>query len=88
MGNWGLSTYRAIAVWEFWESSRSQANQLVGLLNYKKRPVFSVSGYGSTRRIVEEDDTAEERRMNRRIDVRFTMKSVEQTDLEQLIERF
>ena len=88
MGNWGLSTYRAIAVWEFWEDSRSHANQLVGLLNYKKRPVFSVSGYGSTRRIVEEDDTVEERRMNRRIDVRFTMKSVEQTDLEQLIERF
>lgn len=88
MGNWGLSTYRAIAVWEFWEGSEGQANQLGGLRNHQNRPVFSVSGYGSTRRIIETDDTAEERRTNRRIDVRFTMKSVEQSDLEQLIERF
>jgi len=88
MGNWGLSTYRAIAVWEFWETGEGSAVHLGELHNHEDHPVFSVSGYGATRRIIEDDDTDEGRRTNRRIDLRFTMKSVEQSDLEQLIERF
>ena len=88
MGNWGLSTYRAIALWDFWRKSKGTAQNLGELRNHESRPVFSVSGYGETRRVVEKDFTDEERRTNRRIDLRFTMKSVKQSDLEALIDRF
>ena len=88
MGNWGLSTYRAIAVWEFWRECKGPAQNLGKLRNHESRPVFSVSGYGETRRVIEKDLTDEERRTNRRIDLRFTMKSVQQSDLEALIDRF
>jgi flagellar motor protein MotB len=88
MGNWGLSTYRAISVWQHWENHPDKGSLLADLKNHDGKPVFSVSGYGDTRRVVDKDVTEELRRRNRRIDLRFTMKSVERTDLQKLIDRF
>ncbi|MDB4630586.1 OmpA family protein [Akkermansiaceae bacterium] len=85
MGNWGLSTYRAISVWQHWENASGQSSQLAELENHEGKPVFSVSGYEATRRLVKNDITDEMRRRNRRIDLRFTMKSVDKTDLEQIL---
>lgn len=88
MGNWGLSTYRAISVWQHWGNHPNRGGLLADLKNHDGKPVFSVSGYGDTRRVVDQDVTEELRRGNRRIDLRFTMKSVERTDLQKLIDRF
>jgi len=88
MGNWGLSTYRAISVWNYWEAQESQAKLLSQLKNHEGEPVFSVSGYGEKRRLILDDLNEVDRRKNRRIDVRFTMKSVQRSDLENLIDRF
>ena len=85
MGNWGLSTYRAISVWQHWENAPGQSSRLAELENHEGKPVFSVSGYEATRRLVKNDITDEMRRRNRRIDLRFTMKSVDKTDLEQIL---
>ena len=88
MGNWGLSTYRAISVWNFWEQQSSASRNLSQLRNYEGKPAFSVSGYGETRRLIKDDTEEADRRKNRRIDIRFTMKSVEKGDLEKLIDQF
>lgn len=88
MGNWGLSTYRAISVWNYWEGQESDAKLLCHLKNHEGEPAFSVSGYGDTRRLIPNDENEADRRKNRRIDVRFTMKSVQKSDLENLIDRF
>lgn len=88
MGNWGLSTYRAISVWEHWGQHSGSSSILARLTNHEGRPLFSVSGYGATRRVVDNDIDEALRRQNRRIDLRFTMKSVERTDLQKLIDRF
>lgn len=88
MGNWGLSTYRAISVWNYWEAQDTAAKLLSQLGNHEENPVFSVSGYGDTRRLIQNDLTESDRRKNRRIDIRFTMKSLDRGDLEDLINRF
>lgn len=88
MGNWGLSTYRAISVWNYWEAQQSAAKLLCQLKNHEGHPAFSVSGYGDTRRLIPNDIQEADRRKNRRIDVRFTMKSLQKSDLENLIDRF
>lgn len=88
MGNWGLSTYRAISVWDFWKSDPGASNQLYTLKNHEDRPAFSVSGYGETRRVIPNDILEKDRRQNRRIDLRFTMKSVDKADLSDLLKRF
>ncbi|MDB4414353.1 OmpA family protein [bacterium] len=85
MGNWGLSTYRAISVWQHWEKGSGQSNKLAGLKNHEGKPVFSVSGYEATRRVIKNDITEEMRRKNRRIDLRFSMKSVNKTDFLQIL---
>jgi len=74
MGNWGLSSFRAITVWNHWRLNASYGKQLTALRNKKGDPIFSVSGYADTRRLdrAEADDAG--MRQNRRIDVRFTMR--------------
>ena len=88
MGNWGLSTYRAISVWNYWEAQDTPAKHLCELKNHEGEPVFSVSGYGDTRRLIPNDVNEAHRRQNRRIDVRFTMKSVQRVVLENLMYQF
>ncbi len=72
-GNWGLSARRAISLWEFW------ANEGIGLekiVNRTDNPLFSVSGYADTRRIVQFENNEDDYRKNRRIDIRFTTQPI------------
>jgi len=73
-GNWGLSTFRAITVWDFWRNNLHYGALMASLRNHKGDPIFSVSGYAATRRVNETELTEASMRVNRRIDIRFTMK--------------
>ena len=73
IGNWLLSADRAVSVWRYWRQEES-TKQLHNLENFHGERMFSVSGYAETRRVEEEDITPELREINRRIDLRFTMK--------------
>lgn len=85
--NWGLSAYRAIAVWNFWLDELGEL-RLGEMLNRDGDPLFSVSGYAETRPITMRQDTAEKRAQNRRIDLRFTVVRPEVERYEVLRERF
>jgi flagellar motor protein MotB len=74
MGNWGLSAKRAISLWHFWTERNASSEGLQRLRNFRGQPLFSVSGYAATRRLVEQDDTPETQQRNRRIDLRFTVR--------------
>ena len=71
-GNWGLSTFRAISLWQFWERVLPADMKLSRLVNADGLPLFSVSGYAETRPIAD-NGTSEGRKANRRIDIRFSM---------------
>ena len=86
LGNWGLSSSRAIAVWTYWvgvedEQIAGAVPELADMTNRRCDPqgrcqkMFSVSGYADTRRLEPEDDTPEKQKTNRRIDVRFSMRA-------------
>jgi flagellar motor protein MotB len=93
MGNWGLSTYRAISLWNFWTK---QPGELVELKNLQSvppdptqppKPLISVSGYADTRSthgLLNGQGLKDDRPEDRRIDIRFTMMSSEKKDLEGL----
>lgn len=87
MGNWGLSAYRAISIWNYWTDKPGALAQLADLTNDDGEPMFSVSGYADTRRVELHEESEEERRRNRRIDIRFSMRATEGGDLEKLLER-
>lgn len=70
LGNWGLSSYRAISVWNYWNDDAGIP--LRRLRNHDDRPLFSVSGYGKTRPLLNQG--ASPLRINRRIDIRITVK--------------
>jgi len=72
-GNWGLSTFRAISLWRLWEDELPQRERLQDLKSRDGQPLFSVSGYGSTRPLAKTQKTEKQRAANRRIDVRFTV---------------
>jgi flagellar motor protein MotB len=74
MGNWGLSTFRAISIWNFWNEHLDQKPPLASLKNHDGKPLFSVSGYAETRPVNLTESTEAELRQNRRIDIRFTVK--------------
>ncbi len=74
MGNWGLSTYRAIAIWNYWNSKMPSNRSLKNLMNRSDEPLFSMSGYAATRPLHENEKNKVERAKNRRIDIRFTVK--------------
>lgn len=74
MGNWGLSTFRAISIWDFWNKNLIQKQPLSDLKNHTGHPLFSVSGYAETRPVNFSENTEAELRQNRRIDIRFTVK--------------
>lgn len=86
LGNWGLSANRAIAVWKYWTEDPGTAAKLLDLKNKAGKPLFSVSGYADTRRVRSVEETKEDFRANRRIDIRFTMRATESSDLKKLIE--
>lgn len=74
MGNWGLSTFRAISVWNYWNKHLPPGMGLGSLVNHDNKPLFSVSGYGETRPVQLIQETEKEYQKNRRIDIRFTVK--------------
>lgn len=76
-GNWGLSTFRAISVWNFWNESMSRGSTLDTLKNSEGKQLFSVSGYAETRPnpdTVNLQDGPVKYKKDRRIDIRFTTK--------------
>lgn len=86
-GNWGLSTFRAISLWQFWGSALSPDEQLARLKNKDGKPLFSVSGYGETRPAVVDQRTEDDFKRNRRIDIRFTIRRPDSAQYEQVRER-
>ncbi|OQW99683.1 MAG: hypothetical protein BWK80_62655 [Desulfobacteraceae bacterium IS3] len=94
MGNWGLSTYRAISLWNFWTESPGELAELKGLQTIppetgdSPKPLFSVSGYADTRSThgLPDEQLKDDRPEDRRIDIRFTLISSEKKDLEGLHE--
>ena len=89
-GNWGLSTFRAISMWNYWNRSMGKDVRLEALNNHVGKKLFSVSGYAQTRPVPcsnagsDVNDKSlcpsgflkesESLRKNRRIDIRFTVK--------------
>lgn len=73
LGNWGLSTFRAISVWNYWNEHMSEDMRLDQLKNHQGAPLFSMSGYGETRPVSLTQETEDDYRRNRRIDLRFTV---------------
>ncbi|HCL52579.1 OmpA family protein [Pseudomonas fulva] len=86
-GNWGLSTFRAISLWQFWGAALPGDEQLASLNNKDGKPLFSVSGYGETRPVVVDQRAEEDFKRNRRIDIRFTIRRPDSAQYEQVRER-
>ncbi|KFI23090.1 OmpA/MotB family protein [Nitrosococcus oceani] len=86
-GNWGLSTFRAISLWEYWDDVLDVSPALTDMSNAFGDKLFSVSGYAATRRVNEAEITREGRRENRRIDIRFTVKRPRISELEDIVEQ-
>lgn len=81
-GNWGLSTFRAISLWQFWSSALPEEQRLNRMSNQDGDPLFSVSGYAETRPVKAEQVSEDDFRENRRIDIRFTIRRPASTDYE------
>lgn len=86
-GNWGLSTFRAISLWEFWGTELDVYPRFDDMYNAFGDQLFSVSGYAATRRVNELERTKEQKRQNRRIDIRFTVKRPEISELEDIVNK-
>lgn len=87
-GNWGLSTFRAISLWQYWNSHLPENSRLDKMKNSDQTPLFSVSGYGDTRPVTAEQNTEEELSENRRIDIRFTIRRPQSQDIRELQAQF
>lgn len=97
MGNWGLSTYRAIALWNFWTDKPGEIASLKYLTTIPEdpqtpaKPLISVSGYADTRSthgFLNRQSIKDDRPEDRRIDIRFTLVSGEKQNLEATKENF
>jgi len=67
MGNWELSAFRSISVYKAMTAAVPALAQ--GITNTNRQPILGVSGYGESRLVSAQDDP------NRRIDIRFVMRS-------------
>ncbi len=88
MGNWGLSSFRAISIWKFWTEKTVYGESLKNLRNRGDKPLFSVSGYADSRRLIDLEETDEQRRSNRRIDIRFTTRQPKVSQYEGVLDIF
>lgn len=95
MGNWGLSTYRAISLWNYWTLKPGELSHMKDLHNLPAnpeqppRPLISVSGYAETRSTHLPEialSMKPDRPEDRRIDIRFTLAASEKKHLEDLQE--
>ena len=85
MGNWGLSAYRAISIWDFWLEMLPDDYRLENILNHNGEKLFSVSGYAATRPVVELQKSESDYIKNRRIDIRITVKKPTREELRSAI---
>ena len=81
-GNWGLSTFRSISLWQYWSDFLPQDKRLNEMLNLDGNHLFSVSGYAETRPAIEEQYTEDDFKANRRIDIRFTIRKPDSIEYE------
>ncbi len=86
-GNWGLSAFRAISLWQLWGDKLPSEFRLSELKNKDQQLLFSVSGYGPTRPVTDVQETEEEYRANRRIDIRFTIRRPGSAEYKRISER-
>ncbi len=95
MGNWGLSTYRAISLWNYWTEDPGRLVELKSLQTIPQdpsqdpKPLISASGYADTRSThgpLAGQGLSDDRPEDRRIDIRFTLAASEKKDLEGLRE--
>ena len=86
LGNWGLSTFRAISVWNYWVYNIS--TDFEKLTNANDDKLFSVSGYGEARPATEIQFTEEDYMQNRRIDIRFTLKKPSSVEYQSILDLF
>lgn len=85
-GNWGLSTFRAISLWQLW-IDRLPANQsLNAMQNAAGHNLFSVSGYADTRPLMGRAGEAIDAPENRRIDIRITIVRPSSEDLNAILD--
>jgi flagellar motor protein MotB len=94
MGNWGLSAYRAISLWNFWTlplggklSRLKELHNIPSNSGHRPQPLISVSGYADTRSTHPPEIAASmssDRAEDRRIDIRFTLAATEKKKLEDL----
>lgn len=87
-GNWGLSAFRAISLWQFWDENLLEQYRLSLLTNKEGQPLFSVSGYAETRPIIKDQQTSEDFKKNRRIDIRFTIRRPNSAEYEAVLNYF
>ena len=85
-GNWGLSAFRAISLWEYWEDVLPAGSRLSDLTNGGKppQPMFSVSGYAATRPLIKSPASEEDHSRNRRIDIRFTVRQPSRAEFDSI----
>ena len=86
MGNLGLSTFRAISVWNFWKENVSSS--YTNLENSSGEKLFSMGGYGETRPAVKNQNSEKDFRRNRRIDIRFTVRKPTSFDYTKIMTLF
>jgi flagellar motor protein MotB len=93
MGNWGLSAYRAISLWNYWTLKPGELARMKDLHNLPSNPeqsprrLVSVSGYAETRSTHSPEIAGvlkPDRPEDRRIDIRFTLTGSEKKNLENL----
>lgn len=87
-GNWGLSAFRAISLWQHWSKKLDNNPQLDKLKNAHGKPLFSVSGYGATRPVIKNQSTELDYRQNRRINIRFTIRRPSSKEYEEIQENY
>lgn len=99
-GNWGLSTFRAISIWDYWNTAMPEGSRLDSLNNHLEKKLFSVSGYAATRPVPCTKGSSEvadpeicpngelsekdSNAKNRRIDIRFTVRRPTQEDYQKI----
>lgn len=75
--NWDLSVRRSLNTYQFMIDSHPN---LAGLLNHNGQPFFSVSGYGEQRPL-RPNDSDENKRKSRRVDIRLVMAAPKADDV-------
>lgn len=85
-GNWGLSTFRAISLWQLWLDRIPAKDSLDAMRNSAGHKLVSVSGYADTRPVRGSAGDATDVPENRRIDIRITVIRPSSADLDAILD--